>query len=121
MSKKGGCAMTRAEYTALRRRRFENAREYASIQRDRAYGYGQPADAFNYREAEALASRLDCGNRAEQLAQARTAARRRRVLEAIADRNFWRDRPDPRFPPDNDPILASYNREIRASLHRISP
>lgn len=113
--------MNRAEYNALRRRRFENAREYASIQRDRAYGYGQPAEARAIRESIEIETRLHVECRREQMFAAQTAARRRRVLEAIRERNFFRDRNPPLWPSDPRPILASHNREIRECLKRISP
>ena len=102
--------MTRAEYHALRRAAFAAsaawAREAAS---DGRSSYGSHSIRCLYASRDAAAARARVPRARESIDVIQTAARRRRVLRAIRERN-WRRQHAPC-------CLPYYERELRAALH----
>jgi len=109
--------MTRQQYHALRQRRFEIAREHASIQASRAYGYGKPAEYYNLREGESIRARLstDCHREARFT---RAQAQRRESLRVALANLKYAIRRNPHLSPD-DSYIAGRRADVRAALFPI--
>lgn len=104
--------MTRAEYHALRRAAYAAAMEYRREAGDdgrSSYASHSIRCLHALRAAEAAKARVPRAG--DSIDAIRTAARRRRVVACIADRN-WRRKHAPG-------CLPYYERELRAAIHHL--